>query len=164
MNNIKETGANSVLVRACNEQIYGSFSIPNAIGFSTPVSLVIDGVISLCHDAQLPRDAFIKEYEKWSGIYGGSPIRNLSPITLTADHITCSICTEDYKLGEKIFILDCKHQFHWDCISKWIVQNCNICKMFQNSTNIATHNSHNAFSIVSEKSADCSLCRSNTNM
>ncbi|KAL2472698.1 RING/U-box superfamily protein [Forsythia ovata] len=42
----------------------------------------------------------------------------------------CVICQTDYEEQEKIGILDCGHEYHRDCIKKWLVMknSCPICK------------------------------------
>ncbi|XP_047306251.1 RING finger protein 44-like [Impatiens glandulifera] len=42
----------------------------------------------------------------------------------------CVICQEEYMMKEKIGGLDCGHEFHVDCIKRWILINniCPICK------------------------------------
>lgn len=48
----------------------------------------------------------------------------------------CTICQMDYSDQEKIGMLDCNHEYHVDCIQKWLVEKntCPICKC----TGIAT--------------------------
>lgn len=41
----------------------------------------------------------------------------------------CAICLEDFKKSEKIKILDCKHNFHSDCINPWLSQYSNKCPL-----------------------------------
>lgn len=43
---------------------------------------------------------------------------------------TCTICLENYKKGELIIELPCKHLFHKECLSKWFNHNniCPLCK------------------------------------
>ncbi|GAA0186467.1 hypothetical protein Leryth_024792 [Lithospermum erythrorhizon] len=41
---------------------------------------------------------------------------------------TCAICLCDYEENEKIGVLDCGHEFHIECIKKWLLQK-NICPM-----------------------------------
>ena len=38
----------------------------------------------------------------------------------------CSICIDDYKIGNIIRQLKCSHTFHQECIDKWFINN-NIC-------------------------------------
>ena len=42
---------------------------------------------------------------------------------------TCNICLEDFKEGESIKLLRCKHGFHDKCIKIWIVKKgkCPVC-------------------------------------
>ena len=32
----------------------------------------------------------------------------------------CAICTEQYKKGDKVFFLGCKHHYHTNCILPWL--------------------------------------------
>jgi hypothetical protein len=42
----------------------------------------------------------------------------------------CPICLDDYKIGEVLKIISCKHVFHRDCIKKWLQNNpvCPLCR------------------------------------
>lgn len=40
----------------------------------------------------------------------------------------CTVCQEDFKIGEKVKELPCEHYFHDDCISPWL-QSQNTCPM-----------------------------------
>ncbi|KAF4996519.1 hypothetical protein FDECE_12399 [Fusarium decemcellulare] len=47
------------------------------------------------------------------------------------DHLGCSICTEDFKVGEDVRVLPCKHQFHPACIDPWLINvsgTCPLCR------------------------------------
>ncbi|KAH7321104.1 hypothetical protein B0I35DRAFT_408100 [Stachybotrys elegans] len=49
-----------------------------------------------------------------------------------AEHLGCTICTEDFKLGEDVRVLPCKHQFHPSCIDPWLVDvsgTCPLCRL-----------------------------------
>ncbi|KAM7503365.1 hypothetical protein LguiB_002269 [Lonicera macranthoides] len=50
----------------------------------------------------------------------------------------CVICQAEYEDNERIGILECGHEYHGDCIKKWLLQNtvCPICK----TTALATMN------------------------
>lgn len=59
--------------------------------------------------------------------------RKYSPCDLevaSAEQEPCCICREDYKEGEEIVTLDCKHDFHTPCIKEWLMNKnlCPICK------------------------------------
>ncbi|KAJ6751219.1 hypothetical protein OIU85_001715 [Salix viminalis] len=55
------------------------------------------------------------------------PINTESP----ADLEPCCICQEEYAAGDDMGIIDCGHDFHTDCIKRWLMQKnlCPICKM-----------------------------------
>ncbi|KAK9016691.1 hypothetical protein V6N11_079186 [Hibiscus sabdariffa] len=55
-------------------------------------------------------------------------LEEAAPIDQESD--SCIICQEDYKNQEKIGTLDCGHEYHAGCLSKWLfVKNlCPICK------------------------------------
>ena len=40
---------------------------------------------------------------------------------------TCVICTENFKSNNKIPILKCKHDFHWNCLKKWTTKTSKTC-------------------------------------
>ncbi|MCL7047300.1 hypothetical protein MKW94_002587 [Papaver nudicaule] len=42
----------------------------------------------------------------------------------------CTICQDKYENKDKIGSLDCKHEYHEDCITQWLVQKnvCPICR------------------------------------
>ncbi|XP_047323766.1 probable E3 ubiquitin-protein ligase HIP1 [Impatiens glandulifera] len=46
------------------------------------------------------------------------------------DDIKCSICQEEYMIGEEVGGLDCNHVYHLDCIHQWLQVKkwCPICK------------------------------------
>ncbi|XP_022752302.1 probable E3 ubiquitin-protein ligase RHG1A [Durio zibethinus] len=58
--------------------------------------------------------------------------RNYQSITIgpPVEAETCCICQEEYGNGEELGMLDCGHDFHFDCIKQWLVQknSCPICK------------------------------------
>ncbi len=47
-----------------------------------------------------------------------------------AENNSCSICYEDYKQGEKLLKLPCKHDYHPECVKPWLAKHnsCPMCR------------------------------------
>ncbi|XP_057546414.1 uncharacterized protein LOC130825285 [Amaranthus tricolor] len=66
--------------------------------------------------------------------------RNYEHVTRECDTLSdadiCPICKEEYVEGEDIGVLQCSHEFHTECITKWLVtkNKCPIC--FVNALNV----------------------------
>jgi len=74
--------------------------------------------------------------------YGSPPasqseIKKLNKYTLTEEKLnnfgtenTCSVCKEDFVIGNKMMDLPCKHYFHEECLMPWLNQHdsCPICR------------------------------------
>lgn len=51
---------------------------------------------------------------------------------------TCSVCLTAFELGDSItFIPSCKHKFHRDCISKWLLERNKVCPLCGNEVSPA---------------------------
>lgn len=66
---------------------------------------------------------------------GGSTSRRASHAVESVDrvedeHLGCSICTEDFKVGEDVRVLPCKHQFHPACIDPWLINVSGTCPLW----------------------------------
>lgn len=49
----------------------------------------------------------------------------------TPDQIPgCSICTDDFKVGEDVRVLPCNHQFHPACIDPWLINVSGTCPLW----------------------------------
>ncbi|KAH8677407.1 hypothetical protein BX600DRAFT_506449 [Xylariales sp. PMI_506] len=49
-----------------------------------------------------------------------------------AENLGCSICTEDFNVGEDVRVLPCDHKFHPTCIDPWLVNvsgTCPLCRL-----------------------------------
>lgn len=42
----------------------------------------------------------------------------------------CSICTEDFTIGEDVRVLPCKHQFHPACVDYWLINVAGTCPLW----------------------------------
>ena len=108
------------LLRIANEVIWGTFSIPEAIGFSTPLKSLgtLDNayLIFRWNKGNKPN---LDQWKRWRNIYSTETTRKITAnvATHSSDCIECVICLEPYKLGDKILIYDCKHRVHVDCAS-----------------------------------------------
>ncbi|XP_029561505.1 E3 ubiquitin-protein ligase RNF126 [Salmo trutta] len=71
-------------------------------------------------------------------------IKNLPSIQITEEHVgsslECSVCKEDYSVGETVRQLPCNHLFHNDCIVPWLEQHdtCPVCRKSLSGQNTAT--------------------------
>ncbi|RYO86544.1 hypothetical protein DL766_003011 [Monosporascus sp. MC13-8B] len=48
------------------------------------------------------------------------------------EHVGCSICTEDFTVGEDVRLLPCDHKFHPQCVDPWLVNvsgTCPLCRL-----------------------------------
>lgn len=48
------------------------------------------------------------------------------------DNPVCSICTEDFTVGEDVRVLPCNHKFHPNCVDPWLVNvsgTCPLCRL-----------------------------------
>ncbi|GMP65926.1 hypothetical protein CsSME_00026506 [Camellia sinensis var. sinensis] len=64
-------------------------------------------------------------------MYISSPTLNLEEAaSLDQETDFCVICQTDYKNKEKIGTLDCGHEYHVDCVKRWLLikNTCPICK------------------------------------
>mmetsp|Transcript_42576 Transcript_42576/g.66697 ORF Transcript_42576/g.66697 Transcript_42576/m.66697 type:complete len:164 (-) Transcript_42576:354-845(-) len=52
-------------------------------------------------------------------------------VTQSSKAAPCSVCLDDLSPGEDARIMPCLHQFHKDCIDKWLMEKteCPVCKV-----------------------------------
>ena len=73
----------------------------------------------------------LQVYKKPVSVKINSKGERIDPISQEpSSNNTCAICIGDYKGGEQLRSLKCKHKFHKDCIDKWLQlkNECPICK------------------------------------
>lgn len=46
------------------------------------------------------------------------------------EHLGCTICTEDFNVGEDVRVLPCNHKFHPSCIDPWLVNVSGTCPLW----------------------------------
>ena len=46
------------------------------------------------------------------------------------EHLGCSICTDDFAVGEDVRVLPCNHKFHPACIDPWLVNVSGTCPLW----------------------------------
>lgn len=129
----------SIFLQMCNEFGHGSFTVPCALGFSTPINPICKGGELIFCDSSASnineRGEFIpfdtidkppplvdiyKVLDDWEESFGGVPRREPAVHKFTSNDVECSICIEDYNLGCEIETLLCGHKFHQSCICKLI--------------------------------------------
>ncbi|KAJ3389616.1 hypothetical protein HDU84_008537 [Entophlyctis sp. JEL0112] len=59
------------------------------------------------------------------------PTRKWDAGNTNKSDILCAICLEEYATGDQLRILPCRHEFHTDCVDRWLataVHTCPLCK------------------------------------
>lgn len=46
------------------------------------------------------------------------------------ENLGCSICTEDFKVGEDVRVLPCNHQYHPSCVDPWLINVSGTCPLW----------------------------------
>ncbi|KAK3304541.1 uncharacterized protein B0T15DRAFT_245228 [Chaetomium strumarium] len=56
------------------------------------------------------------------------------------ERAVCSICAEDFTVGEDVRVLPCDHRFHPPCIDPWLVEISGSCPLCRLDLNLRPHN------------------------
>lgn len=64
--------------------------------------------------------------------FGGSELSRPSAVGSEARDVNlgCSICTEDFKVGEDVRVLPCDHQYHPNCVDPWLINISGTCPLW----------------------------------
>lgn len=75
-------------------------------------------------------DSFDPDLVGTSYKYKNGLLIRSEPDNIQIDETECSICKEDYLEDESIKLLECKHNFHKDCINIWLAihSSCPVCR------------------------------------
>ena len=122
IHNISSYEKASFSLRINNNVMYGTYQIPEAIGFSTPLHILgdltnVEIYISKINNHE--NNDSIQSYNSWKKMYQGK-LFNIKPdnICFSTDKESCSICLDKYMVGDEISKLPlCGHYFHKKCIS-----------------------------------------------
>jgi hypothetical protein len=80
---------------------------------------------------------------------------NLNKITVNEDEDkTCNICLCEYKKGEEKLILKCNHEFHYECIKKWLEEYNYKCPVCRCETTKAVNYVNNTTNIMNDSDSD----------
>ncbi len=69
---IADTCSNVMLVRLCNATLYGSYQVPCALGFSTPLSALgsMDELhVTFCRNEEQPVNKLLAAYDDWHRVF-----------------------------------------------------------------------------------------------
>ena len=131
---------NCITLLVCNGIWHGSYRIPTCVGFSTPTSMCKNATLSVCHggcDLDKTNIRWIlRALLEWDKIYECEVTRKDNIITFTENHLSCYICTENYTKGDKVILLECDHQFHYDCMNQWRTKGMSNAEVFIQTENM----------------------------
>lgn len=58
-----------------------------------------------------------------------TPRHSAATVTASHDNRSCSICTEDFEIGQDQRILPCTHRFHPTCVDPWLINGSATCPL-----------------------------------
>nr|QYA18702.1 RING finger family protein [Clandestinovirus] len=108
-----------ILLQVCNSTWHGSFVVPVAVGFSTPLNLCKGGVLTF---DQVDECVPMLQLQYWATKYRSVGCRKDDTFTFTSTHGECLICMQEYKVGDNLIRLEsCGHVYHSQCHRQMIL-------------------------------------------
>lgn len=145
---------NALNVQVCNDTWYGSYGVPDSIGFATPIHL-LTGASLICGISLEKCDDVYSRLHEFTQIYNTTAfIKKIKPKIHSSTQTECGICNENYNDHDKILDLSCNHRFHYECITKYVVNKCDVAKC----NNFTAHMNHVALGYISTIHATCPFC------
>jgi hypothetical protein len=145
-----------VSLRIQNEHMYGSYNIPESVGFAIPIHLLHGATLVMSDDVNDSKVSMFELLNKFISVHQcNAMIKVIRPKTYNSTQTTCSICMSDYVEDSQIIDLHCNHRFHYKCLTDYVVHECTIPRC----SSMKTHQNHSAFGVVSSTSAQCPNCK-----
>ena len=95
---IKDCKANCASLIVYNSHMHGSFVVPTAIGFSTPVhDVCVNARLNIGMTLNEAWPDLVVEYSKWKTVYESRVVRKPATITYSTDQSSCCIRLEQYE-------------------------------------------------------------------
>jgi hypothetical protein len=152
---LEELGVVRASVSVANDNLYGSYSIPLAIGFATPVHILKGATIVFSDDTSETSQDLFTLLKLFLKTYGCNALtKKIIPFSHNTSYTNCVICTNDYDIGDIVFDLPCKHRYHYNCLGKYISTICDVPRC----ANFADHMKHVSFGCNSTAQATCPIC------
>lgn len=86
----------SVTVSIRNDIWYGNFTVPMAVGFSTPISILQGGFLVVVVADQICDRTFSQLYQQWSSIFSGRDSVQIEPVHKVNLHPRVSSELDDF--------------------------------------------------------------------
>jgi hypothetical protein len=125
------TRISSISVQVHNNIWSGTFIVPDAVGFSTPIASLIGGKLKIhvqndnCTINNTISNRLMDWYYKYSSRCSVSSRERM----VSDDELTCVVCRRNYQSHERVHrLMSCSHQFHTECIRKYLVDHCVTCQ------------------------------------
>lgn len=93
---------------------------------------VVPGQETAQHATDVPREAGESDAQTAAAVPGGIAAATERSNSAQEENQGCSICTEDFAVGEDLRVLPCDHRYHPACIDPWLLNvsgTCPLCRI-----------------------------------